>query len=328
MNPDEINLQYTTIKSPLPEFIYKELKEFSHRANAYQPQPEELVSILAKKHNLKNENIYLTAGIDEALQMFILKFGTRTTIFTPAYTVYTDVEIFGNKLTKIPSLKNNEYVIEPRIFSDATLIILANPNNPCGFSPKEKIIELIEKNKHAMIVIDEAYGEFAPELSMIEYINKYPNLSVLRSFSKDYSMAGNRIGYIVSSSETIQSVKPMCQWANVSYLSIGAAVSALKHEDYFRQIREDINKQREEFAEFLKKQGFTVLPSKINALVVKFETEKQGKNFYDYLLNNNIRTSLGNGNSNVGLDDSFVRISIGTKEQLEILKEVITNFRN
>jgi len=238
----EINLQYTTIKTPLPDFIYDCLKEYSAGANLYRPQPEILINKLAQKDNLKPENIFLTAGIDEALHVFILTYGWRTTIFTPAYTVYQDVEVFGNHLNQIWSIKNDQYEITTETQSDATLIILANPNNPSGFTPKEKILELIESNQHAIVVIDEAYSQFA-NLSVIDQITKYKNLAVLRSFSKDYGMAGNRVGYIVSQPEIINKVKNKTQWSNVSYLSIGAAVIALDHEEYFSELRQDIDRK-------------------------------------------------------------------------------------
>ena len=96
MSDNIINLQYTTIKDPLPDFIYKGLEEYSKNANGYKPQPKDLVDRLAKNHNVPSEMIFLTAGADEAIQMFIHAYGTNTYAFSPTYVVYSDAKEFGN----------------------------------------------------------------------------------------------------------------------------------------------------------------------------------------------------------------------------------------
>lgn len=326
-NDGKINLQYTTIKDPLPDFVYKGLKNYSSVANVYHPQPQELIEKLAKKHKIPAEMIYLTAGADEAIQMFALTYGESAYVFTPTYVVYTDVEEFGGKLTRLPSIEGNEFNIKTGKIADATLIYLANPNNPSGFTPKEKVIELIRNNKDAFVCVDEAYGEFAPELSVVDQVKKYKNLAVIRSFSKDYAMAGNRIGYFMAHPEVISVVKNKTQWSNISYLSVGAAITALDHEKYFTNMRNDIHKRRDDFMKFLDEMNLKYLPSKINAVLVKFKSKKEGIRFANYLTSNNFIFSHGNGNSNIGLNESFVRISIGTKKAMEELKGVIKTYK-
>lgn len=323
---EEINLQYTTIKDPLPEFIYESLAEYSRGANLYRPQPLVLIEKLASKNNLPKEMIYLTAGIDEAIQMFAKAYGQNAYVFTPSYIVYADVEEFGGNLTKLPSIVGDEFCIKSDTLEGASLIYLANPNNPSGITPKDKVLELIKNNRDSIVVIDEAYGEFA-DLSVIDQVKNYPNMAVLRSFSKSYGMAGNRVGYIVASPEIINIVKNKTQWSNVSYLSTGAAITALDHEDYFKNIREDINTRRDSFITFLRSHNFTVLPSQINAVLIKFDNDEEGTRFFSYLEQNHIIVSHGNGNSNMGLDKSYVRIAIGTKPQMDVVIKFIENYK-
>lgn len=322
---DEINLQYSTIKEPLPNFIYEGLRQYSKGANLYRPQPQELVEKLSRKHNIPKEMIYLTAGCDEAIQIFAHAYGQHAYIFTPTYTVYTDVEVFGGKLTQTYSLTDNAYVVPIQRYNDATLIYLANPNNPSGFTPKKDVIELIKANAHAMVVIDEAYGDFA-DLSVVDEVVNYPHMAVFKSFSKGYGMAGNRIGYIIAHPQVIETVKKYSQWANVSYLSVGAALAALDHEEYFRKMREDISRRRDQFISFLKTLKFPVFPSYINAVLTKFPTELEAVQFIAYLRENNIIVSHGNGNSNVGLDASFVRFAIGTEKQMTSVQAVLQDY--
>lgn len=326
MNEDVMNLQYTTIKDPLPNFIYEGLKEYSSGANIYRPQPVVLIEKLATRLNIPKEYLFLTAGADEGIQLFAKTYGQNAFVFTPTYTVYQDVEEFGGKLTRIYSIKDNNFIINTALIDGATLVYLANPNNPSGVTSKEQVMELVTNNKKAIVVIDEAYGEFS-NLSVVDQVINNPNMVVLRSFSKSYSMAGNRIGFIVANPKILDIVKNKTQWANISYLSVGAAIVALDHEEYFKNRRDEINKRREDFASFLKSLGFVVLPSNINAVLLKFTSEDKGTSFFKYLEKNNIIASHGNGASNMGLDKSFVRIAIGNSIQMEKVKEVISLFK-
>lgn len=317
-----INLQYTALTDPLPDFIYEGLKEYSRNANGYRPQPIVLIERLAKKFNHNKESIYLTAGADEAIQMLAMEFGKKAFIFTPTYVVYNDMTDFYANVARLPSLQDNTYQIATNRIHDATLIYLANPNNPFGFTTKEKILELVENNPRTIIVVDEVYAEFA-DLSVMEYVNHYSNLVVLRSFSISYAMAGNRIGYMVANPEVIQKVKSKTQRANVSYLAVGAAMVALDHESYFQEQIEAVKKRRDTFEKFLIQKGLSVLPSMMNALLIQFASEEKGTQFATYLAQNKIVISHGNGNSNVGLDASFVRISIGNEKEMEMVKIII-----
>lgn len=260
MNDTVINLQFTTLTTPLPDFIYDGIKNYCRNANGYRPQPQILIDRLAAKIHFPKDMIYLTAGADEAINAFALAYGKHACIFTPTYIVYAGMKNFYAQVTEINALKDSNYTIPTQKISGASLIVLANPNNPCGFTPREKVIELIRNNQHAIVVIDEVYAEFA-DLSVIEEIKNYSNLAVIRSFSKSYGMAGARIGYVVSHPAVIQTISDKTQWSNVSYLSVGAAMSALDHETYFTNLIADVIGERDSFILFLKKTGFTVLPS-------------------------------------------------------------------
>lgn len=324
---DQINLQYTTIKTPLPDFIYDGIKNYSAAANVYHPQPSELIEKIANKNNLPKEMIFLTAGTDESIQMFAHAYGEHTYTFTPTYSVYADVEVFGKTLTRVFSIDvSNTYAIPIKKYDDATLIYLANPNNPSGFTPKDQVMELVRLNRHAVVAIDEAYGTFAA-LTVDDQVVQNPNMVVFRSFSKDYGMAGNRIGYIIAHPDIIKKAANFTTWANVSYLSVGAAMTALDHEEYFADIRQGITTRREEFLKFLLSLQYAVLPSQINAAVIRFPSEEDATKFVNYLSEENIVVSHGNGNSNIGLDKSYVRMAIGTKEQMDEVMRVMKNYQ-
>ncbi|MEK7611667.1 MAG: aminotransferase class I/II-fold pyridoxal phosphate-dependent enzyme [Patescibacteria group bacterium] len=341
-NKPLIDLHFTVITQPLPDFIHTGLKDYARDGNYYYHQPKILTDKLAARHDLPPEMIYLTAGIDEAILALGATFGRETVVFTPTYVVYKDVQEFGGHLTEVPSLITGQYQVETRTYPEASLIFLANPNNPVGWTAKEAVLELAKNNPQAIVVCDEAYSSLPPlnpkplDLSVLQdtplgsrlpdpkgVFDLYPNLVILRSFSKDYAMAGLRVGYLVAQPAVIAKIKDKVQFANVSYLSIGAAVTALAHEEYFAQMRREVVARREEFTRFLMQRGLNVLPSAINCIVIEFSSDTEGEKYATNLLANGVWVNSGGGHSNLGLPKRFVRIAIGTEEQMKKVAEII-----
>ena len=203
---EKIYLKFTTLTTPLPDFIWENLKKFSTNANSYHPQPKELITKIANRHHLPEEMIYLTAGADEAIYLFGLNYGQNVYAFTPTYVTYDEIRNIGANIHLVNALEDTNYSIATHSIADASLIFIANPNNPFGFSPKEKIIELIENTQQAIVVIDEVYAEFT-DLSVIDLTTKYNNLAVIRSFSKSFGMAGNRVAYVAAHLDVLNKLR-------------------------------------------------------------------------------------------------------------------------
>lgn len=320
-----IDLQYSVIKIPLPYFIYKGLKEYTRKSNSYHPQPEELTLKISKKHNISKRKIMLTAGSDESILALANLYGNKTIIFTPTYNKYSRVKDFNGKLRMIKCIKRSCYQIPPKKYEDTTLIFIANPNNPFGVTQKNILKKIIEKNPNTIIVIDETYGKFC-NISMVADTSNYKNLIVLKSFSKDFGMAGIRLGYVLANEKIIKNLKKVIQVSNVSYLSVGAAMLALDNEWYFDKLIDSLIKERKGFYHFLLKQNFNVIDSNINVAVIKFGSNDESSKFVEYLKKSSILVKSGNGKGNIGLNDSYVRIVIGNKQQMKITKSVIKNY--
>ncbi|HEX9804747.1 MAG TPA: aminotransferase class I/II-fold pyridoxal phosphate-dependent enzyme, partial [Candidatus Dojkabacteria bacterium] len=214
-----INLQFSTQQYKVPESFGKYLHEYLKKANTYHTQPQELIKKISEKYGINSKNLFLTAGADEAILAISNEFGEKTHIFTPTYVEYTNAERFGYKVIRENSFNNGSYEIDTNQ-KNASLIFLANPGNPIGETSREKIIDLIENNQQAIVVIDEVYHEYSPNLTVIDLIEKYDNLIVLRSFSKSFGMAGIRLGFAVSQEKNLKRIADKVQWANVSYLSV------------------------------------------------------------------------------------------------------------
>jgi histidinol-phosphate aminotransferase len=317
-----IDLSFTTIKQPLPDFIYDGLRSFSTDSNSYHHQPAVLRQKIADHYNVPLDYIQLTAGADQAILFLSLTYGQKTHIFTPTYIGYTDVQKLGGELVEHPALEEGTYTISTDKIPDASLIFLANPNNPAGITPRKKVLELVVNNPQAIVVIDEAYADFADE-SVIGDVKDHKNLVVVRSFSKSHALAGYRIGYMVAAPELLGYLELETTWFNVAYTSVGAAAVAIDYEDHFADLRQDISRERERTATFLRDQNYTVITSSINALLVKFETEQKATDFVEKLKQASIKVNHGNGPSNCGLDKTFVRISVGTTEQMQALRRAL-----
>jgi histidinol-phosphate aminotransferase len=317
----KIDLSFTTVKQELPDFIYQQLGPYAGRSNSYHHQPDELRSLIAKKHDVALDSVALTAGSDQAIMLLSSLHGRRGHIFTPTYIAYSDIKRFGG-LTEHQALQGDDYAISTDTIPDATLIFLANPNNPAGITERQTILELVRNNPDALVVVDEAYGDFAGE-SVVSDVADYANLVVLRSFSKGYSLAGFRIGYMVAQPSVLENLVLESTWFNVAYTSVGAAISALQHEGYFAEIRNGIIADKAKLEAVLQEASYTVIPGHINAVLVRFDDRPAAQRFVDMLAGKDIIVSHGNGGSNVGLDMTFVRISIGTPEQMTLVREVI-----
>lgn len=322
-----INLKFATQQYDVPLKFGSLIDSYLKNSNNYHSQPIELIEKIASKFNLNKQNILLTAGADEAIFAISKKFGEKTHIFTPSYLEYQiSNENYGNNVTQEFSLKNNIYKVDTGK-KDSTLIYLANPNNPIGFLEKDQVINLIENNKESIVVIDEAYHEYRPELSVIDLIDRYENLVVIRSFSKSFGLAGIRLGFIVTNSKIKDQVAKMFQWANTSYLSVAVGMAVLDQTVFFDKIRSQVISSKHDFNQFLTNKGYEILESEINVSLIKFKTVEESENFYKYLLQNDIEINWGGGSSVVGLDKTYNRITIGTQEQMEVVKKVLSNYK-
>jgi histidinol-phosphate aminotransferase len=318
-----IDLKFTTIQEEVPDFIYKGLKKYIPKCNTYYPQPLFLRNNLSKKFRLLSADwVFLTNGVDEALRVTLDVFGKKTHIFTP--TEYTTSYQFCPSLTTHYFLKNDRYQISASRIKDATFFIIANPNNPVGYTSKETIIKLLQNNPQAVIAIDEIYGEYAPKLTVVDLLQKYKNLIVFRGFSKSYGLAGIRLGYVLSNPQIIKKLTDKTTWSNVSYLSCGAAQVALEHEKYYAQLRQTVVQRKEKLIKFLENLGLKIIPSLINTITVRFPSVKEADRFVQKLATKHILINQGESDGKIGNDNSFVSFVVGTKQQIDVLIKTLS----
>ncbi len=175
---------------------------------------------------------------------------------------------------EVPLAQNNWAVDTDKIISESKnkkvkIIFLCNPNNPTGSVIPPEVISKILSNSDAIVVIDETYREFYGKTST-NLLNKYPNLVILRSFSKFAGLAGSRIGYLLANKELSKKFDAIRFPMGVSFLSYKLAEFVLeKDKNWIKNQVKDIKQERKCLSSELSKFGFKVYPSNANFLLVK-----------------------------------------------------------
>ncbi len=208
------------------------------------------------------------------------------------------------------------------------MIFLCTPNNPTGtLISSEDISKIAEINEDILIVVDEAYFEYA-EVTNKDLINKYPNIFIIRTMSKVMGLAGMRIGYGLSSSEIIEyifRIKPIFSLTRLSYI---AALNTLRDKKFIDEsIRKGIESREYLYNELSKIESLNVFPSKSNFMLIGVkDTGFTATELTHELMKKGI--IVRDCTSFKGLDEYWIRISICTMDEnkkfIKIINEVLS----
>lgn len=194
---------------------------------------------------------------------------------------------------------------------DGKVFFLTAPNSPLGFAFPLQYVEEIAQNCGGLLVIDEAYADFA-DWNALELVRKYENVVVTRTLSKSYALAGMRLGLAIARPEIIAALDKIRDHYNLDRLAQAACLAALEDQPYFRESCRRIIETREWFTRELTAIGYNVIPSQAN-FVFASPPDRNGRRVYDRLYSRKILVRL--------LSDPLLahglRISIGTREEME-----------
>jgi histidinol-phosphate aminotransferase len=288
------------------------------------PYQKELKAVISRIKNVPEKKIFLGNGSDEIIDLCYRIFcnpGTDKAItFSPSYGMYevsasvNDVEIIKVPLDSRFRINYNDVVAW---LSDQRLklIIICSPNNPTGNCMDRSVVEKIISAFAGIVLIDEAYIDFADQPSLKESITGYPNLIVMQTFSKAFGMASVRVGMAFTNPEIVQYLNKMKPPYNISTINQKAVLRKLaKPGEYITQVNK-IREERERLSGELVKLPFTleVYPSDANFLLVRV---KDAGLIYNYLVDLGI--IIRNRSSVI---ENCIRITVGTKaENTRLLK--------
>lgn len=284
------------------------------------PTVDELRNVIAKNNRVSKENVFVGNGSDEVLAFSFMAFfdpSRRIRFPSISYSFYPVYAKLFNILYDEIDL-NVDFTINPTSYfhSDGG-VIFPNPNAPTGiYLDLEHIEAIVAHNPDSIVIIDEAYIDFAQK-SAVSLIDQYPNLLVIQTTSKSKSLAGLRVGYALghhSLIEGLERIKNSFNSYTIDRLALAGATAALKATDYYQQTTLTIIETREWVSSKLKQVGFQVLPSQANFV---FATHQGVPAFdlYNHLKEHNILVR----HFNKPTISNYLRITIGTNEQMEIL---------
>jgi len=302
------------------------------KLNRYpDPHQNDLKDLINSRLKISKDNLFFGVGSDEIIDLLIRIFCEpkidKIMIPEPTYGMYR-VSADVNDIPAVSVLLDDDFQINADQISknfteEIKIIFLCSPNNPTGnLLNKSDVLDLCKKYD-SIIVIDEAYIDFAESGSLIDEVKNYPNLIVMRTFSKAWGLAGARLGYCVANEEIIKLLFKVKAPYNINTLTRFVLREALKNEQLKNSCIKTIVKEREKLKVELAK--FTdilkIFDSQANFLLIKCS---DAKNVLQKLAAKEI---IIRDRSDQPKLEGCLRISVGTEKQnknlLDALKEIM-----
>ena len=317
-------IKLNTNESPYPPSpkVIEAISSFeTGRLNRYpDPEARELIKAAAGFFNIREDRIMAGNGSDEllAFSFMIFQGQNRKVYFADIsygfYKVYA--EVYGALPQLIPL--NDDLMINPADYHNLDgMIVIANPNAQTGAAVAPSDIEkILAANKNSIVLVDEAYVNFGAE-SSLPLIEKYDNLLIIQTFSKDRNLAGARIGLAFAREDVIADLKK-AKYSfnpyNLNRLSILAGAASIGDRDHYESCTGKIKKAREKFVKRMEELGFQVVPSLANFILARHD-KMPGYDYYKALKEKNILVRHINDKRIAG----YVRITIGGDDEMEAL---------
>jgi histidinol-phosphate aminotransferase len=282
--------------------------------------PDKIYQKVAHYFNVKKENILIGNGSNEmifTIMAAIVEKGKKVIIPQPTFTVY-DL-IASNLNAEIKNILLNEDFsfdvdsIVNEVKTEGSLCVICSPNNPTGTDLSEDDIVKIIRSSNGIVVVDEAYIQFGRK-TIVGLIDQYPNLIILRTFSKAFGLAGLRIGMMISNPEIIKQLSKVKLPYNLNIFPLAVLDEIFNDPSYVDKNVEIILKEREYlYNELTKFKELKVIPSSANFFLVKVSDSKW---LFDRLFENDI---LVRDVSKYPMLDNCLRISVGNKKANRVL---------
>ncbi|MFC1668351.1 histidinol-phosphate transaminase [Chlamydiota bacterium] len=289
------------------------------------PLANEMRDVVASLHEVTRDHVLIGNGSDDILTIIVRTFLDQndTVILTdPTYTVFEVLSVIQDAQISVIPLTNDFSLPASLFSSEAKLTFIARPNAQTGTLFEKEQLQKLIKNARGLVVIDEAYVDFARD-NCIDLLKERNNVLITRSFSKSYALAGMRIGYALADPSIITEMIKVKDSYNVNRVSILAGMCALKDTDYYTKCLKKIIDERNFLFSNLKRLGLDPYPSQANFILVKtghypaqklFNELKKKKILVRYFNTPRLRDCL--------------RISIGTHKQMVILVKTIEEILN
>jgi len=272
----------------------------------------ELRKRIAQYHGLTPDRVLVGNGSDDLLTMILRSFvgpGQRVVAPHPTYPLYEVLVEMQEGEMRWVDFPSDFYLPKGLVQPGASVTFVCNPNSPSGTWVEPAAIADLAARIAGILVVDEAYVDFA-DGNCLELLGRFPNVIVLRTFSKSFSLCGVRLGYGLASAEIIRGLAKVKDSYNVNRFAIAAGVAALDDVAHMRANVAKIRSERERLTAALRGMGLFVFPSQANFVAVVC-TEPTPTDFREALQRQGI---LVRTFGDPRLKD-WLRVTVGTPEQ-------------
>ena len=326
---------YSTARDEFEDFdmadiIYLDANEnpYENGVNRYpDPQQGNVKSVLATLNKVSKNQILLGNGSDEVLDLIFRAFCEpkvdNVITLPPTYGMY-------GVLANLNAIENREVLLssdfQPKleqimreVDSNTKIIFLCSPNNPTGNSFSQENVRYLLKNFEGLVVIDEAYIDFAEKESWLNKLSDYPNLIITQTLSKAYGLAGIRLGICYASADVISILNKIKPPYNVNELTQRRALDRLGETEKIKFEIASIVRQREVLLTILPNLKFVkkTYPTEANFILIKVDDANKR---YNELIAKGI---VIRNRTTQPLCENCLRLTIGTEEENKKLIEVL-----
>jgi histidinol-phosphate aminotransferase len=314
---DEDWVKLNTNESPLPPSprVIEAIKAAAGDSLRFYPSPTQAPAraAIARHFNLDQTQVALGNGADELIEMCFRAFagaGDSVAYSTPTYPVLDPLcRLHDAAPSTHPTAEGFTWTSE--LADDpAPLKFLVNPNSPTGTHHGRRSVERVLARSQGVVVLDEAYVDFAPE-SQVELIERHSNLLILRTMSKSYALAGMRIGFALGDPQLIAALDAVKDSYNLDRLAIVAAEAAINDDEHHRKIVSHVVAERAWLEDQLREEGFEHSPSAANFVFVKPPQGASAAALADALHERRVLVRHYDREPIAG----WIRITVGTREQ-------------
>ncbi|MDW8002849.1 MAG: threonine-phosphate decarboxylase CobD [Deltaproteobacteria bacterium] len=311
---------------PIPKRVERLLKKSIERMR-YYPDPfcEELKEAVCRELNLPADMVLFGNGSTEIIYLITRVFKPKKVlIFEPTFSEYKKASLLeGASVSKL--YLNSRFELETTSHEEVDMLFLCHPNNPTGNFVIERN-EMIFDFKAGYYVVDEAFIDFVDEkekYSFLSFLNGRERLIILRTFTKFFPLAGLRIGYVLSKSDTIERLKRFQPPWTVNAFAMIALKAFLLEREFQEKTLKVLKSERLYLARKLKELGFEVYPSLTNFLLIRLKDGQSSTLVKEELLKKGI---LVRDCSNFeGLGDRFIRVCVKTRSENRKLIQALSS---
>ncbi|MGI6257432.1 MAG: threonine-phosphate decarboxylase CobD [Anaerovoracaceae bacterium] len=325
---EERIIDYSANINPLglPRGVKKAVAESLDLCIHYpDPLCRELTAAVAEKDDVAPEHLLFGNGAADVIFRLVLAKAPKKALLTaPTFSEYESaLDVVGCFMDHYLLREEEGFALDrgflSAIHKDLDILFLCNPNNPTGLPiDRQLLLEILARcaENHVLMVVDECFLAMTEEISLKDQVEEYPNLFILRAFTKDYAMPGLRLGYGISSDlELLERMFSVGQPWSVSVPAQKAGVQATREEEYRKASRVLVDRERDYLVKELKALGYKVYPPAANYIFFRVDRHKEA-------FHREMRQAgfLVRDCSNYrGLEEGYFRIAVRKREDNEKL---------